>query len=645
MTRKIRLQYSDSGAFSEPDNGVELYPLNMPVSKNPHKSVIKIPGRDGGITQIGGADNKRWSLDSKFMGDEGTRAIKEQALDNLVWHTDSDYHGSPLTLSDIYLEYGNTEDLYITAIDLGYRVYYFRRMEDGPPTWHQYDSEITTTAGNDVIIREIVGEFDDDGDYFVIGHDWPYNSISFKLNAVADSYSGEVEIQYRSPYSTGGDEISADSLNLPRHISYGIERHQETNSDQRYFHWSLVNFAPIKSGAIIGGDQILELGEPITVSSFYFKTGNTLDSGTDDTGSWQILTRSVTGTDVTESQYWRDLTGSELIEDCNEFIDIDNQIVTLSIDPPADWKSWSDSSYTNRWIFPIRFFWQNTTGTDSVQLQWIRISASDGGSGSFIVDNPPIIDKSGDGQITPSDLIYNYYSSTYSDAVGGLRQNSESSYSFTISDMDDTNISVDIMTHPTFSNVPDLPHCYEDVHINYWFVGDTWHDCQNVTDETARFTTGSGETRKIWFDMPPLELTGSEFQPWDTTSFTTTDVTTAYWWKMRVERHDWAGGGFITADWVVVRGNSLVATLSYPPIIESSLGVETDSTETNVTVNDAMIGEIEFEQWPIWKHTSTDVKAIYNSGYGRSVTLDGYKLTQRNKKVYDVRLGLTEYKG
>jgi len=113
MSRTIRLQYSGSGDFSEPDNGVELYPLRMPHSKTQMKSIIKIPGRDGGITQVGGANNKNFSLNTVFIGSEVDHVIKEQALDNLIWATDSDFRGVPLTFSDLRFGGETTDDIYL----------------------------------------------------------------------------------------------------------------------------------------------------------------------------------------------------------------------------------------------------------------------------------------------------------------------------------------------------------------------------------------------------------------------------------------------------------------------------------------------------------------------------------------------------
>lgn len=105
MSTYARLQISGSGAFDEPNNGIDIYPTENPVSGKPRTTVVRIPGKKGGVHQHGGLDNAKIFLRGVAYGDETVRDSKETGLENLGWHTGTlAWRGRPITLSVVHRE-------------------------------------------------------------------------------------------------------------------------------------------------------------------------------------------------------------------------------------------------------------------------------------------------------------------------------------------------------------------------------------------------------------------------------------------------------------------------------------------------------------------------------------------------------------
>jgi hypothetical protein len=100
----MRLQISDSGAFSEPDNGIELLPLDYGTSQTSRYNVVKIVGRKGGVSQYMGANRKQNGISGVFLGNEESMSTKREALENLIWNTDPSLRGRPISMSIVYRE-------------------------------------------------------------------------------------------------------------------------------------------------------------------------------------------------------------------------------------------------------------------------------------------------------------------------------------------------------------------------------------------------------------------------------------------------------------------------------------------------------------------------------------------------------------
>lgn len=125
MSTYARLQISGSGAFDEPNNGIDIYPTENPVSGKPRTTIVRIPGKKGGVHQHGGLDNAKIFLRGVAYGDETVRDSKETGLENLGWHTGTlAWRGRPITLSVVYRESG-PEDIK-SASNPGFEIW------DGP---------------------------------------------------------------------------------------------------------------------------------------------------------------------------------------------------------------------------------------------------------------------------------------------------------------------------------------------------------------------------------------------------------------------------------------------------------------------------------------------------------------------------------
>lgn len=101
---KIVFQISDSGAFSEPANGLELLPTSFGTAQMSRYGVVKIVGRKGGVSQYMGADRQQFNIGGIFLGDAESMSTKRQALENLLWSTDSEERGKSVSMSVIYRE-------------------------------------------------------------------------------------------------------------------------------------------------------------------------------------------------------------------------------------------------------------------------------------------------------------------------------------------------------------------------------------------------------------------------------------------------------------------------------------------------------------------------------------------------------------
>jgi len=94
------LQISGSGDPSEPNNAAFVEPLDIQFLKSARVNVLKIPNKDGGVVQWGGADNASFQMRAVVLGHYDDAASKRDALDNLVWHSSStSWRARPLTLS------------------------------------------------------------------------------------------------------------------------------------------------------------------------------------------------------------------------------------------------------------------------------------------------------------------------------------------------------------------------------------------------------------------------------------------------------------------------------------------------------------------------------------------------------------------
>ncbi len=137
----INLQISGSGDFSEPNNGVVLEPVGMPQAKSARTSFIKIPNKDGGVFQWGGADPRVISLHAVHIGDYDSAKTKRDALENLEWHTSSaSWRTRPLTLS-IVLGGELKEQIPVVLNDY--------RFEQRQGRHNIYDFDLTLTRYND----------------------------------------------------------------------------------------------------------------------------------------------------------------------------------------------------------------------------------------------------------------------------------------------------------------------------------------------------------------------------------------------------------------------------------------------------------------------------------------------------------------
>lgn len=95
----IRLQISGSGVFDEPDNGIDLFPLDWPKTQKARIQEVKIAASDSILQQMG-IDKQNAVLRALFIGDWDDKKIKEEALKNLSFHqSNSAYRGRPITVS------------------------------------------------------------------------------------------------------------------------------------------------------------------------------------------------------------------------------------------------------------------------------------------------------------------------------------------------------------------------------------------------------------------------------------------------------------------------------------------------------------------------------------------------------------------
>jgi hypothetical protein len=101
MTSVVRIQISGSGAFSEPNNGVELYPSDLTLRGTAKLSVIPIPGASSDAVQSAGSETKRETLRAVSIGTWAIAKVqKEAGLDNLVWHSSTtSWQGRPASMS------------------------------------------------------------------------------------------------------------------------------------------------------------------------------------------------------------------------------------------------------------------------------------------------------------------------------------------------------------------------------------------------------------------------------------------------------------------------------------------------------------------------------------------------------------------
>ncbi len=100
MVTTLRLQLSNSGAFSEPNNGVEFDLLDWQSSKDARIQTVDIPSSDGGIVQHLGTRVQTFRATALGLGDIDTRNTKEDGLGNIQWHTSSaSWQGNPASLS------------------------------------------------------------------------------------------------------------------------------------------------------------------------------------------------------------------------------------------------------------------------------------------------------------------------------------------------------------------------------------------------------------------------------------------------------------------------------------------------------------------------------------------------------------------
>ena len=108
----VRIQISGSGAFSEPNNGIEVYVIGMPVSDAAKVSVIDIPGSTDGVAQSSGASAKRERVQGVSIGTYAfTKKQKEEGLDNLIRHSSSaSWQGRPVSVS--FILNGATEETF-----------------------------------------------------------------------------------------------------------------------------------------------------------------------------------------------------------------------------------------------------------------------------------------------------------------------------------------------------------------------------------------------------------------------------------------------------------------------------------------------------------------------------------------------------
>ncbi len=118
----IRLQISDSGAFNEPDNGVDLWPFDLPTNQRARVSEVAIASSDG-ILQQTGVGKRKGTIRAMFIGDWSDKKIKEEALRNVEFHqSNSSFQGRPVTVS--FILGGVTQetiDAFITNYNIGQR--------------------------------------------------------------------------------------------------------------------------------------------------------------------------------------------------------------------------------------------------------------------------------------------------------------------------------------------------------------------------------------------------------------------------------------------------------------------------------------------------------------------------------------------
>ena len=96
------LQISGSGGFDEPNNALLILPTDLTITKAARTGIIRIPNKDGGIVQWGGADNRNLSMKGIVLGNYGSASQKRKAIENLIWHSSSvSWRARPLTLSII----------------------------------------------------------------------------------------------------------------------------------------------------------------------------------------------------------------------------------------------------------------------------------------------------------------------------------------------------------------------------------------------------------------------------------------------------------------------------------------------------------------------------------------------------------------
>ncbi len=95
----FRLQISGSGTFDEPDNGLDLWPLDFPQRQGARVREIPIAASSGIVQQLG-VNKQESTLAAVFVGDWDDKKTKEEALRNISFHqSDSSLRGRPVSVS------------------------------------------------------------------------------------------------------------------------------------------------------------------------------------------------------------------------------------------------------------------------------------------------------------------------------------------------------------------------------------------------------------------------------------------------------------------------------------------------------------------------------------------------------------------